>query len=209
MPKLADTTKATRRAGILAAALTCFARTGYHGTTMADVAEAADVSKGTPYLYFPSKEALFIALFGEWDCSLSDRIEHEIGSLVSRDQLSPRRVLLAVARAVGAHVAEHPDTCRVLMEARILAGYHSLVAGAVEASDERYWRQLCRLFQAGVEAGEWPSTTDPELAARAFTAGLLGLMAQWHLAPYSFCWGAVASTLVGEEPTIVDVPRES
>jgi hypothetical protein len=30
-------------------------------------------------------------------------------------------------------------------------------------------------------AGEWPAGTDPGLAARLFTAGLYGLMAQWHL----------------------------
>lgn len=34
--------KAERRADILAAALACFARTGYHSTTMAEVAEAAE-----------------------------------------------------------------------------------------------------------------------------------------------------------------------
>jgi AcrR family transcriptional regulator len=39
---------------------------------MADVAAQAGVSKGTPYMYFPSKEALFIALDQEWDCRLTD-----------------------------------------------------------------------------------------------------------------------------------------
>ena len=37
---------------------------------MADVAAQAGVSKGTPYLYFASKEALFLALHEEWDLSL-------------------------------------------------------------------------------------------------------------------------------------------
>ena len=62
MPKIAEQTRAARRGQIVAAALACFARTGYHATTMADVAAQAGVSKGTPYLYFDSKEALFIAL---------------------------------------------------------------------------------------------------------------------------------------------------
>lgn len=50
MPRLAEATRVERRAEILAAALACFARRGYHETTMAEVAEAAEVSKGTPYL---------------------------------------------------------------------------------------------------------------------------------------------------------------
>ena len=68
VPKIAEAARAARRDQIIAAALTCFARAGYHATTMADVAAQAGVSKGTPYLYFESKEALFIALHEEWDC---------------------------------------------------------------------------------------------------------------------------------------------
>src|ERR1700749_1394744 len=47
---------------ILAAALECFAKGGFSGTRMDDVAAAAGVTKGTLYLYFPNKEALFEAV---------------------------------------------------------------------------------------------------------------------------------------------------
>lgn len=211
VPRLAEETKAERRADILAAALACFARTGYHATTMAEVAEAAEVSKGTPYLYFPSKEALFIALHDEWDCGLSDRIGSEVGVLSDEERNSPRRVLLAVAWAVGAHVVEHADVCRVLMEARTLAGFQPQIAAAVEASEERNRRQLRDLFQAGVDAGEWPADTDPTLSALMFASSLYGLMAQWHLRPRSFSWEAVIASLVGEAPRSLGqrVPRSN
>jgi hypothetical protein len=42
-------------------------------------------------------------------------------------------------------------------------------------------------IQAGITASEWPSGTDPVLQARLITATLHGMMAQWHLAPGSFC----------------------
>ncbi|MGH9082055.1 MAG: TetR/AcrR family transcriptional regulator [Acidimicrobiales bacterium] len=202
MPRLAEATKAARRADILAAALACFARTGYHDTTMNEVAEAAEVSKGTPYLYFPSKEELFIALHDEWGCGLGERIGSEVGALSDQERSSPRRVLLAVALAVGAHVVGHSDVCRVLMEARTLAGYNAQIAAAVEASEERNQRQLRDLFEAGVAAGEWPSDTDPDLAALMFMSGLYGLMARWHLRPGSFSWGAVAASLAGAAPRV-------
>ena len=48
MPKIADGVRAARRDQIITAAVACFARTGYHATTMGDVAEQAGVSKGTP-----------------------------------------------------------------------------------------------------------------------------------------------------------------
>lgn len=68
---------------------------------------------------------------------------------------------------------------------------------ACSAADDRAHEQLEHLIAAGVEAGEWPAGTDPALVARLFTAGLYGLMAQWHLAPGSFSWPAAAAALAG------------
>ena len=197
MPKIAEQARAARREQIIAAGLACFARSGYHAATMADVAAQAGVSKGTPYLYFASKEALFLALHEEWDCGAGQRVDAAIASLPDGDRRSPRRVLHAVATAIAAHVAAEPETCRVLMEARALAAHEPAIATAVRAADARTHQQLTELIAAGVSAGEWPQDTDPALAARLFTAGLYGLMAQWHLAPGSFRWEAAAAALAG------------
>jgi hypothetical protein len=40
VPKIAEEARAARRDQIIAAAAECFARSGYHVTTMADIAEA-------------------------------------------------------------------------------------------------------------------------------------------------------------------------
>src|ERR1700712_5416012 len=50
---------AERRDAILAAALDEFADRGYAATRLDDVARRADVAKGTIYLHFADKEALF------------------------------------------------------------------------------------------------------------------------------------------------------
>jgi AcrR family transcriptional regulator len=197
MPKIAEAARAARRDQIIAAALACFARAGYHATTMADVAAQAGVSKGTPYLYFGSKEALFIALHEQWDCGLADRVNAAIAAAPAAVRRSPRRVLRTVAGAVASHVLEQAQTCRVLMEARALAAHDPAIAAAVQATDTHTHEQLENLIAAGVQAGEWPADTDPALAARLFTASLYGLMAQWHLAPGSFSWDAAADVLAG------------
>lgn len=54
--------KEYRRAQILEAAEVVFRRKGYQATTMEEVAEEAEFSKGTLYLYFASKFALFAEL---------------------------------------------------------------------------------------------------------------------------------------------------
>jgi AcrR family transcriptional regulator len=195
VPRIAEAARAARRDQIIAAGLACFARTGYHATTMADVAAQAGVSKGTPYLYFDSKQALFLALHEQWDCGAGQRVDAAIAGLPEAERQSPRAVLAAVAAAIAMHVETESQTCRVLMEARALAAHEPVIAAAVRAADQQLHRQLEELFAAGVTAREWPAGTDPGLAARLFAAGLYGLMAQWHLAPGSFSWPRAAAAL--------------
>jgi AcrR family transcriptional regulator len=195
VPKIAEAARAARREQIIAAGLACFARSGYHATTMADVASQAGVSKGTPYLYFESKQALFVALAEQWDCGTSERIGAAVGALPEARRQSPRAVLGAVAAAIAAHVEAESETCRVLMEARALAAHEPFIAAAMRAADAGAHRQLEELIAAGVAAGEWAAGTDPALSAHLFTAGLYGLMAQWHLAPGSFSWPLAAAAL--------------
>src|SRR5438552_8364751 len=50
-----------RRLAILQAARTVFARQGYANTVVEDIAAQAGIGKGTLYLYFPSKEQIYLA----------------------------------------------------------------------------------------------------------------------------------------------------
>ncbi|MGC0155076.1 TetR/AcrR family transcriptional regulator [Chromobacterium vaccinii] len=57
--------KDARPGEILDAALTLFVDKGYLATKMEDIARAAGVTKGTPYLYFQNKEEIFKAVVRE------------------------------------------------------------------------------------------------------------------------------------------------
>jgi AcrR family transcriptional regulator len=199
MGRISEAARAARRDQVLAAALACFARGGYHATTMSDVATEAGVSKGTPYLYFPSKEALFLALYEQWDCGLADRVQAAVDDPDVRAANSPRRVLRAVILAVGAHVEDHTQACRVLMEAGLMAADQPELASVVRHAQAGTDQSLTELVQAGVAAGEWPTGTDPALQAQLIAATLYGLMARWHLEPGSVSWEKVADALAGIE----------
>src|SRR4029079_15890834 len=54
-----------RREQILDVAVEVFARNGFHGASMNDVAEAAGVTKPVLYQHFYSKQALYMALLDE------------------------------------------------------------------------------------------------------------------------------------------------
>jgi AcrR family transcriptional regulator len=65
-----ETQKQKRRGDILEAAMQLFKENAYEAVNMATVARQADLAKGTLYLYFKTKEELFLALlsqfFREW-----------------------------------------------------------------------------------------------------------------------------------------------
>jgi AcrR family transcriptional regulator len=62
LPKISPAHEQQRRSQILDAAMACFARQGYHATSMDDVVRESGLSVGAIYTYFPSKEDLFLAL---------------------------------------------------------------------------------------------------------------------------------------------------
>ena len=199
MPKLAVEEKEARREHILRSALRCFARRGYHATTVDDIAAEAGVSKGAPYVYFASKEALFQRLYDSWDCGLAARIDAAIAR-IGRRARSPRAALEAVVTAVGDHVTEEADLCRVLIEARAQSAYAGAVADRVRLSDADAQTRMAQLIEAGIAKGEWPADTDPDLHARLVLAAIHGLMDQWHLRPGAFSWPEAAAALARRQP---------
>jgi AcrR family transcriptional regulator len=78
-----------RPAHILSAALEAFVENGFAATRLDDIAERAGVSKGTLYLYFESKEALFKAAVRENVVPILERAEQRVDEFTgsSRDLL--------------------------------------------------------------------------------------------------------------------------
>ncbi len=64
-----------RREQILGAAMVCFAKRGFHQTSMHHIAEAAGISVGLIYRYFASKEAVIGALAEEHKTELAHLLE--------------------------------------------------------------------------------------------------------------------------------------
>jgi hypothetical protein len=116
-----------------------------------------------PKLAVEKKEASREQLYDFWDCGLAGRI----------DARSPRGVLAAIITAVGDHVTEEADLCRVLIEARTQAAYVGAVAERVRSSDADALARMTQLVEAGIVKGEWPVDTNrsstPDLSWRRST----------------------------------------
>src|SRR6516164_10722166 len=73
---LIEASNADRRSQILEAALVCFAKRGFHQTSMHDISAEAGISVGLIYRYFENKEAVISAM--------ADRHKQEIGDMLER-----------------------------------------------------------------------------------------------------------------------------
>lgn len=100
--------KDERRGILLDAARRLFAAAEYADVTMSGIAAAADLSKGTTFLYFPTKEALFLELLTR---ELEDWLSHLETRLAA---LEPARASRAVAPLVVETLTARPLLLKLL-----------------------------------------------------------------------------------------------
>jgi AcrR family transcriptional regulator len=191
MPKTSAAAKEARQEQILQAALRCFARRGYYATTVDDLVAETGLSRGALYLYFPSKEALYLTLSDRWNCGLEAAIRRRV-----TPGLSPAAVLRLIIEETGAHVEAEADACRVLLEGWIVGRTLPALDAQVKRQHEQVLRVFEQLFQAGVAGGEFRHDLAIRLHAQVLLATLQGLMIQWHLHPGTVEWRQVAEATV-------------
>jgi AcrR family transcriptional regulator len=92
-----------KRAQILEAASRIFATRVYHLVTMDEVAQAARVGKGTLYRYFPSKEALYLAIVDAAFGLLIERLEAVRAAAVP-PPLALQRMITAIVETFAQHL---------------------------------------------------------------------------------------------------------
>ena len=64
----------SRRTAVLAVARRIFSQKGYHATSINDLIEGADIARGTFYLYFESKRAIFDELLDQLVATLKAQV---------------------------------------------------------------------------------------------------------------------------------------
>ncbi len=103
--------RARRKEDILQAARAVFAEYGWHRATVEAIAARAEVSKGTIYLYFESKEAILAELVLQALAQLTGELRQASDN---RSLLHPEQKLAAMAQAYLAYAESAPDYFRLL-----------------------------------------------------------------------------------------------
>jgi AcrR family transcriptional regulator len=97
MPKVSEAHRSAQREKIVAAALRCFARTGYQRTSMADIVAESGTSAGTLYLYFSGKQELIRAVATR----VLDSRRDELTALGADHALAPAEIIATVLEGIG------------------------------------------------------------------------------------------------------------
>ncbi len=167
---MATDTQREKRRLILRAAITVFARSGYHTSRVSDVAKEAGVAYGLVYHYFGSKEDLLEQIFRRtWSLMLQAVEEVERTDAPAREQLA------GVARIVLGAWQVDPDLVRVLV--REVARSPQL--GREVDEIEHAFSALQRIVTKGQERGELRPGLDPRFAAWILYGALEEILTGW------------------------------
>ena len=147
---------ATRREELVDVATRLFAERGYHGTSMADLAEAMGVQKGSLYSLTDSKQELLVTIAREGAAAF-----HESLDTVSDDAAPLERIRMAL-RGHLATVAAQVDSATVFTrEWRFL---EEPARGAFRAERRRYEERWHDLLREAAERGALRADLDVDAA---------------------------------------------
>ncbi len=162
-----------RSAQILEAAMTVFARQGFHQARMDDIAEETGLSKGALYLYFKSKDAIIAALLK----ALLARELAQARRIVQRTEPALDR-LNAFVDVVVQDFSKMLPMMSVYLEFLSQAFRRQAVRDAIRESFSDFRAILIELVEQGIAAGEF-RRVEPEAAALAIGALIEGMVLLW------------------------------
>ena len=155
----AQKAREARRAQILEAALQVFAAQGYHQTSVSDLVQAAGVARGTFYLYFDGKSAIFHELVDQLMLTLRSTIR----GVDTTPGAEPIPVQLnATLQRVLQALSDNRALCRILF--REAVGLDD----DVDAKLQRFYEKLHAYIQRALERGQalgFVRPLDTEVAA--------------------------------------------
>lgn len=174
--------KEARRQQMLAATAELLEKWSYSDITMDRIAERAGVAKGTLYLYFRTKEALFLSLYedrlGAWYAELQALANHGAGTVepaaaaqVIASTLAARSTLIHLHGLLSSTLCHNIDLETTLAFRRRqhvkISALASALARRIKTLSDSRSRRLLVLLEAVVGGLAWAAFPPPPLQ-RAF-----------------------------------------
>ncbi|MEM6534003.1 MAG: TetR/AcrR family transcriptional regulator [Pseudomonadota bacterium] len=171
--------KEQRREDLIKAALDVFSRVGFASAKLDDVAEEAGVSKGTIYLYFDSKEALFEdvvrtqllpvieqaeARLSQFQGSAADMLRQQLAFMYNKVVSEDRRVVMRLIIAEGPNFPALTEFYYKTVLARGMTATRKIIEYGVQTGE---FRQMggdtlaLNVMAGAVAAGIWAQVFQP------------------------------------------------
>ena len=182
MPKVTEAHLETRRQQILDAAFVCFARQGFHQTTVQDICLEAELSPGAVYRYFSSKEEIIEACCAECEQS-NEMVIEAVGE-------GEQTLTILDKLASGAFSEfDEPDAdvkLKVIVQWWSEAVRSPQLRETLQRTSFDFWTgALGRIIGSAQEKGEIDGELDPEAVARVLLSTWQGFVLQKVLYPDS------------------------
>lgn len=163
---------AERRRQILDAAVRVFARQGFHGSRVSDIADEAGVAYGLLYHYFRSKDQLLSTVFSErWKLML-EAIES-----ADRREASGREKLDDIAGFIVGSYHRDPDLMKVII-VEVTRAANSF--GRTHLDEIRQaFDGIAAIVAAAQAKGEFRADADPQFAAMSFYGVVEQALTAW------------------------------
>jgi TetR/AcrR family fatty acid metabolism transcriptional regulator len=178
-----------KRDAILAAAVEVFARRGYFGAQVADIARAAGVAAGTVYLYFRSKDDLLVSIFEK-----TMREARQEGRAALQGVAAPVERLRRIARL---HLDRLGRDRNLAVVFQVELRQSTKFMERFSTSDLRDYLGIIRdTIAHGQETGAFRKALSPTLAAKMFFGALDEMATNWILSNRRYALAADADALV-------------
>lgn len=155
----------TRRR-LFRSACALFTKLGYHGTTVASIARAAGVAKGTFFVHFATKDAVILELVR---LQVSAALQKRNSTFEA--SRSPLAALRATVMALGTEAARSRELSRAVLSAGLA---NAEVAGDTDTLFGEVHNQMIADAQDAIDAGELGASNDADTVASTLMASYLG-----------------------------------
>ena len=165
--------KQARRETIMESAREFFFTKGFNATTMDEIAYKAELSKGALYLYFASKEEIYVSVMNEGLSILFERTEEALTL-----DLPPDQMLRKLGEVHYRYYLDYPEYSRIFFfsEHRNIAKQipRELIQESMDKG-KRFFQLIVGIIQKGIEQGIF-APADPRKAAVAFWGATSGTL---------------------------------
>ena len=167
-----STAAADKRRLILDAAVRVFARQGFNGCRVSDIADEAGVAYGLVYHYFRSKDEVLDTLFVErWDILLEAIRETD------QQDISPREKLYAIASFIVDSYRHDPELMKVII-VEVTRAANSFGQTHLAKIREAY-ELIANIVEKAQDEGAFKDTITPQFAAMAFYGAIEQVLTGW------------------------------